>query len=153
MKRLALVVLVSWIFPASADRMPLPADTPPSYRAECASCHLAYPPALLGAGDWRRIMADLNEHFGSDAAVDRQKAQEIRAFLERHAGSTAKLGSAGDPPRISRTAAFIREHRKIPVHLWQDPRVKSPANCEACHAGAADGRYSEHDMLIPELKR
>jgi hypothetical protein len=153
MKRIALVVLVSWAFPASADRMPLPADTPPSYRAECASCHLAYPPTLLGASDWRRIMAGLHDHFGSDAAVDREKAREIGAFLERNAGNTNKLGSAGNPPRTSQTASFVREHRKVPARFWQDLRVKSAANCEACHAGAPDGRYSEHDMLIPELKR
>ena len=86
------------------------------------------------------------------AAVDGQKRQEITAFLERHAGNSAKLGSAGDPPRISQTARFSRKHREVPTKLWHDPRVKSPANCEACHRGAADGNYSEHDIAIPELR-
>ena len=27
-----------------------------SYRAECGSCHIAYPPALLGPDAWRTIM-------------------------------------------------------------------------------------------------
>ena len=153
MKRIALSLLFGVTLPALADRLPLPADTPASYLAECGSCHLAYPPALLAAGDWRRIMAGLDDHFGSDAAVDAQKRQEITAYLERHAGNPGKLGSAGDPPRISTTARFVRKHREVPAKLWHDPRVKSAANCEACHRGAAEGRYSEHDIALPELKR
>ena len=153
MKRIALTLLLGVALPALADRLPLPADTPASYAAECGSCHLAYPPALLAASDWRRIMASLADHFGTDAAVDAQKRQEITAYLERHAGNPGKLGSAGDPPRISATARFVRKHREVPAKLWHDPRVKSAANCEACHRGAAEGRYSEHDIALPELKR
>ncbi len=153
MKRLALIAFLGCALPALADRLPLPAGTPASYKAECGSCHLAYPPALLSSGDWRRTMGGLKEHFGSDAAVDPKIGQEIGAFLERHAGNAGKLGSAGEPPRISQTAQFIREHRKIPAKFWQDPRVKSAANCEGCHRGAAEGRYSEHDIAIPELRR
>ena len=153
MKGIALSLLLAIAMPALADRLPLPAETPASYPAECGSCHLAWPPALLAAGDWRRVMAGLDDHFGTDATVDARKRQEITAFLERHAGNAAKLGSAGDPPRISTTARFVRKHREVPAKLWHDPRVKSAANCEACHRGAADGRYSEHDITLPELKR
>ncbi|HQU78443.1 MAG TPA: diheme cytochrome c [Azonexus sp.] len=153
MKRIALSLLLGVTLPALADRLPLPADTPASYPAECGSCHLAYPPALLAGGDWQRIMAGLDDHFATDAAVDAQKRQEITAFLERHAGNAGKLGNAGDPPRISTTARFVRKHREVPAKLWRDPRVKSAANCEACHRGATEGNYSEHDITIRELKR
>ena len=53
----------------------------------------------------------------------------------------------------SRYARFVRKHREVPARLWHDPRVKSAANCEACHRGAVDGNYSEHDIAIRELKR
>lgn len=153
MKRLSLSLLLAIALPAFADRMPLPADTPASYKAECGSCHMAYQPGLLSAGDWQRIMAGLDEHFGTDATVDAPARQEIGRFLESHAGNAGKLGKAGEPPRISQTARFIRKHREVPAKYWKDPRVKSAANCEACHKGAAAGRYSEHDIAIPELRR
>lgn len=153
MKRLSLSLLLAVALPAFADRMPLPADTPASYKAECGSCHMAYQPGLLSAGDWQRIMAGLDEHFGTDATVDAPARQEIGRFLESHAGNAGKLGKAGEPPRISQTARFIRKHREVPAKYWKDPRVKSAANCEACHKGAAAGRYSEHDIAIPELRR
>ena len=135
MKRLALIALLGFALPAFADRMPLPANTPASFKAECASCHLAYPPALLAAKDWQRTMAGLKDHFGTDAAVD--------------AGNADKLGSAGEPPRITQTARFIRKHREVSAKTWSDPRVKSAANCEACHRNAANGSFSEREITLP----
>lgn len=138
--------------PARADRLPLPADTPPAYRSECASCHLAFPPSLLSAPDWQGVMSGLARHFGTDASLDPATGRQISDFLQRHAGSAARLGSAGEPPRLTRTARFTRMHREVPAALWRDPRVKSAANCEACHRGAAAGTFSEHDLALPELK-
>lgn len=152
MKPLVLTLLLGLALPAFADRMPLPANTPASYKAECTSCHMAFQPALLTANDWRKTMNGLKDHFGTDATVDMPKQQEITNFLERNAGDVSKLGSAGEPPRITQTARFIRKHREIPAKYWKDPRIKSAANCEACHRGAAEGNYSERDILIPELR-
>ena len=157
MKRIALTLLIGMAVvlppPALADRMPLPTNTPASYKAECGSCHLAFPPALLSANDWRRTISGLKDHFGTDAAVDGKNGQEISAFLERYAGDAGKLGSAGEPPRITQTARFIRKHREISAKTWKDTRIKSAANCEACHRGAAQGNYNEHDISVPELRR
>ena len=153
MKRIAITLLLGAALPALADRVPLPANAPAAYQAECGSCHMAYQPALLSANDWRRTMAGLKEHFGTDATVDGPAGKEIASFLERNAGNAGKLGSAGEPPRISQTARFVRKHREIPAKYWKDPRIKSAANCEACHRGAAEGNYSEHDILIRELRR
>ncbi|MDD5298753.1 MAG: cytochrome C [Rhodocyclaceae bacterium] len=151
MKTAILALLLGLSLPALADRMPLPADTPASYKAECGSCHLAFPPALLSAGDWQRTLAGLKSHFGTDASVEGRNSQEIAAFLRRHAGDAGRLGSAGDPPRITQTARFSHKHREVPARFWSDPRVKTAANCEGCHRGAAEGRYSEHDLAIPGL--
>ncbi|MCG2578024.1 diheme cytochrome c [Dechloromonas sp. XY25] len=152
MKKLIPALLLAISLPALADRLPLPADTPASYRAECGSCHLPYPPSLLASGDWRRLLSGLDTHFGSDASLNAEERQAIAAFLARHAGSLSRLGDAGNPPRISQTARFVRHHREVPARFWRDPRVKSAANCEACHRGAANGHFGEHDIAIPELR-
>ena len=137
MKRIALILLLAVALPALADRLPLPADTPASYAAECGSCHLAYPPALLAAGDWRRVMAGLDDHFGTDAAVDARKRQEISTFLERHAGNAGKLGSAGDsaahqhdrpfcpqaPRSADRSSGTIRASNRRPI---AKPAIAAP---------------------------
>lgn len=150
MKRLALIALLAFAVPAFADRMPLPSNTPISFKTECGGCHLAYPPGLLAARDWQRTMAGLKDHFGTDAAVDAKTGLEIAAFLERNAGNADKPGYAGEPPRISQTARFVRKHREVSAKTWRDPRVKSAANCEACHRGAASGNFSEHEITMPQ---
>lgn len=152
MKKLLIATLAALALPAWADRLPLPSDTPESYKSECGSCHLPFPPALLAAADWRTITGKLQDHFGSDATVDSKNEPNIKKFLERHAGNPNRLGSAGTPPRITRTARFISKHREVPPRFWTDPRVKSAANCEACHRNAATGNFSEHDIAIPELR-
>jgi nitrate/TMAO reductase-like tetraheme cytochrome c subunit len=152
MKTIFLFAMLVSSFPALAERLPIPANAPASFTAECGSCHIAYQPALLAADDWRKLMAGLSTHFGSDAAVDRKIEQEIITFLERNAGDSRRLGSAGNPPRITQTKSFIRKHDEVPARFWRDPRIKSAANCEACHPGAAKGSYSEHDIAIRELR-
>lgn len=152
MRTLLGLCLIGAILPARADRLPLPADTPASYKSECGGCHLAFPPALLAAPDWQRLMSGLDKHFGTDASLDPLAHKEIAAFVHKHAGDPARLANAGDPPRITRTARFQRKHYEVPLALWRDPRVKSAANCEACHRGAANGRFSEHDLALPELR-
>lgn len=153
MKKLILLALLGSALPVLADSLLIPADAPASYKAECGSCHVAYPPALLAAGDWRRLMGGLDKHFGSDASLDAARQKEIGAFLERRAGNGSRLGRAGDPPRISQTTFFVREHDEVPARLWRDPKVKSAANCEACHRRAAEGRFGEHEISIPETRR
>jgi cytochrome c553 len=152
MKRIFFLALLGSTFPALAHQLPMPANAPANFITECSSCHIAYQPALLPAKDWRKLMSNLSDHFGSDAAVDSKKMQEITVFLERNAGDASRLGSAGNPPRITQTRHFTRHHDEIPSRFWRDPRVKSAANCEACHRDAAKGKYSEHDIAIPELR-
>lgn len=152
MNKILFSLLIAIALPAFADSLPLPADTPTSYRNECGSCHLAYPPALLAASDWHRILDSLENHFGSDASLGARTEKEIASFLDRHAGNPRKIGRVGEPPRISRSERFVRKHHEVPARYWTDPRVKSAANCEACHRHAAQGNYSEHDIAIPELR-
>lgn len=157
MRRLAALALTGALLavavPARADRLPLPADTPKAYRAECGTCHLAFPPSLLSSADWQRTLAGLDKHFGSDAQLDKADLLSIANFLQRHGGEASRLGGAGDPPRLTRTTRFQRKHHEVPAALWRDARVNSAANCEACHRQAAAGIFSEHDMALPELRR
>lgn len=119
------------------------------WQNECGSCHVAFPPRLLPAASWRAVMSGLDKHFGSDASLDAASAREICAFLEKNAGGRS-LASAGKPIlRITETRWFQREHDEVPDRTWKNPKVKSPANCAACHTQAESGNFSEHGIRIP----
>ena len=137
--------------PARADRLPIPADAPPSFAAECGGCHLPFPPALLTAPDWKRVMARLDKHYGDNASLDEKTRRELEEFLVRHAATDRRKAGAGDPPRLTESAWFRREHREVPPAVWRDARVKSAANCTACHTRAEAGSYREREIVVPGL--
>jgi len=152
MKKLTLLLLLGVALPAFSESIPLPTNTPKSYQGECASCHMAYPPALLSSGDWKHVIDSLDHHYGTDASLSATNKQEISTFLERNAGNVRRIGVSAQPTRITQTPYFIKKHREVPAKFWQDPRIKSAANCEACHRGASKGVFSERDIAIPELR-
>lgn len=121
-----------------------------TYRAECGSCHVAYPPALLSAPSWNRVLDGLDKHYGSDAGVDAAALKSIREFVLPRAArrDSTPVAATGELPRITTSRWFAKEHRKAEGR-WSDPRVKSAANCGACHTQAATGDYSEATLRMP----
>lgn len=126
---------------------PLPTNA--KFQQECSGCHVAYAPRLLPAESWRKIMAGLNKHFGTDASLDEQDNREITDFLVNNASTRWRAPTA--PLRITETTWFKREHdeHEIAPSVWKNPKVKSPANCGACHLRAEQGDFNEHDIRIP----
>ena len=149
----AIAAALSWSMsaaPAGADeRAPMPANVPKAYVQECAACHLAYPPGLLPARSWERLVAGLDKHFGSDASLDAATTQQLSRWLQDHAATRGKLRAEPPEDRITRADWFVREHRRIDRAVWTHPSVKSAANCAACHPGAERGDFDEHDLRTP----
>lgn len=125
------------------------AATSPQLKDECGSCHIVYPPNLLPAESWRALMGNLNKHFGADASLDAATQKELRAELE-NAASNRSENAVGKPVlRISETRWFKREHDEVSARTWRNPKVKSAANCGACHTQAAQGKFNERDIRVP----
>lgn len=121
-----------------------------TYRTECGACHVPYPPALLPATAWRAQMASLSRHYGVDATIDTTAAREIGAFLDGNAGrDRGVVTTTNEPPRITTSDWFLREHRKAANAIRTSATVKSAANCGACHPGADRGQFDEHAVRVP----
>jgi hypothetical protein len=104
------------------------------YRAECSACHIAFPPALLAVDDWLAIMSDLDHHFGANASLDEALRKKIAGFLERNGATHRSFASGEDIPRITTSLWFARKHQGA-WRLVLRGRVKSLADCAACHKG------------------
>lgn len=126
-----------------------PAQINAKFQQECSTCHIAYSPGLLPAESWRKVMAGLDKHFGSDASLDEGDIKEITAFLVNNASNRWSAPTA--PLRISESIWFKRKHSiyEIDPSVWKNPQVKSPANCAACHTQAERGDYEERNLRIP----
>jgi len=122
--------------------------------AECGTCHLAYPPSMLPAASWKKMMANLDQHFGDDASLDPKTTAAITRYLVDNAGDTGGSSygrkllrgvSPGDAPqRITTLPKWVREHREVPKSDWTKKDVKSKAICAACHQDA-ERVYVEED--------
>lgn len=130
-----------------------------TYRAECASCHMLYPPGLLPARSWKAMMGGLKDHFGENASLDPGTAANITQFLvengadqttSRRSQKISKSIAADDAPlRITETNYFKRQHHEVSNKVWQRKSVGSPTNCAACHSRAEAGVFSEDEVRVP----
>jgi len=138
--------------------------TQPAYLQECGSCHLAYPPGVLPAASWSRILApeSLADHYGDDASLPDALVAELRTYLmasaadgsarvrERAFAVPGASGADSGLPRITETPYFIRKHHRIPARLVTDnPEVGSFSQCNRCHLGADAGVFDESRIDIP----
>lgn len=135
----------------------LPDD--PLWREECGSCHLAFHPNLLPARSWEKLMAGQAQHFDNDLGLDAPTSQALLAFLTRSAAENSRteaafkinrsIPPAATPLQITETGYWTKKHREISAADWQSPKVKSKANCAACHLDAEAGTFEDAAMRLP----
>ena len=138
----------------AASQLALADKTPsvpllPAYQQECAACHIAYPPGMLPAASWQRLMGNLQNHYGTDASLDAATVKQLSVWLNTHAGTYKRVSAPPPDDRITRSAWFIREHDEVSAATWKRPAVKSAANCAACHTQADQGDFRKRNIRIP----
>lgn len=134
------------------------------YIKECGSCHFPYQPGLLPSNAWEKMMANLDNHFNSDATLDDKTFQTLSKYLNDNSAeknmqykrsnrivSSIPAGQIADS--ISTTPYMIKKHREIRKDLITQKEVKGLFNCIACHSTADKGIYSERDIKIPNFGR
>jgi len=120
---------------------------------ECGACHMVYPPQLLPQRSWVALLDKLDNHFGEIASLNQQTHDDIQSYLVSNAadaqGAPADsrllrgLKDGDAPLRITELPWWIRRHGEVNFTNIKATKVKSPSNCVGCHAGAANGVYSE----------
>ena len=109
-------------------------------------------------------MANLDNHFNSDATLDDKTFQTLSKYLNDNSAeknmqykrsnrivSSIPAGQIADS--ISTTPYMIKKHREIRKDLITQKEVKGLFNCIACHTTADKGIYSERDIKIPNFGR
>ena len=115
-----------------------PATVNAKWKEECSACHMAFQPGLMQAEFWQNIMSTLDKHFGRDASLDEGDTKEITAFLVENASTRWTYSPV--PTRI-RDAGWFKQRHDQHEKAWNNPMVKTSANCIACHKSAANGDF------------
>jgi hypothetical protein len=151
-RRSAALLALACALPAAwADSREMPASAMlPAYKQECAACHMAYPPGMLPASSWSRMMKGLGQHYGTDASLDPAMVRQISTWLEAHAGTYKRVREVPPQDRITQSAWFERKHREVEPAVWKRAAVGSRANCMACHTRADQGDFDDDRVRIPK---
>jgi hypothetical protein len=144
---------------AAPKTFPPIADT--GYLKECGSCHMAYPPELLPARSWTKVVGSLQDHFGDSAQLDAATQQHIHDYLVAHAADNAQneesfqimqsLRPGETPSRITATPYIAGLHAAVLDPLWGgNPRPKTLAECGVCHYLAPKGNFTERRFSVTD---
>lgn len=113
-----------------------------AFRHECSACHMAYPPGLLPARSWRKLMAGLTNHFSEDASLDPATTRNITTYLVTHAADSPNgppgvldgLPATATPIRITDMPFWREIHPQLlEPGVGTGPGIRSAANCARCH--------------------
>jgi Dihaem cytochrome c len=155
--RIVVLLCVALITTTAAAREERVAPvTDPVVKQECGSCHMVFPPQFLPKRSWQKLLETLSDHFGENASLDEAHRKAILDYLLANAADSPKAGTEGrkfgqsiaagqTPLRITDTPRWVREHREVQADRWQNPTVKSKANCLACHKAAEQGIYEDEE--------
>ena len=133
--------------------------TNPAYKEHCGACHFNYQPELLPSGSWKKILVQLEDHFGQSFELDQEAQKAVLGYLEANAAerSTSKRATkivksvgSGTPLRITEVPYIKDKHRKVSATVLNRPSIGSLSNCTACHRRAEEGNYDDDYVVIPE---
>lgn len=131
-----------------------------NYIKECSSCHFAYQPGLLPSRSWKKIMSDLENHFGDNAELDIAVQKELLRYMMDNGADRSdhrrskkimrSIENKDTPLRITKVRYFRHKHEDLPKRMVEgNPKVTSLGNCGACHTQADTGSFLEGEINIP----
>lgn len=110
------------------------------YLENCASCHIAVPPAVLPRQTWQQVLQD-SQHYGValPPMVDPPRLL-VWNYLQNFSRSQTKEEET--PYRVDDSRYFKALHPKVKL-----PRPIQIASCVSCHSSAAQYNFRR---LTPE---
>lgn len=92
---------------------------------ECGACHYFYPSKYLPAYSWKKIIDNLDNHFGEDASLDETSRKRVLSYMVGNR-------SVEIPIRITKTSWWKQIHG--PRILASAKKRNMPvAECDKCH--------------------
>ncbi len=110
------------------------------YLENCASCHIALPPAVLPTQTWKQILQD-SQHYGAQLAplIDPPRLL-VWKYLQTFSRSQAKEEQT--PYQLDDSRYLKALHPKVKL-----PRPIEISSCVSCHPGVAEYNFRR---LTPE---
>lgn len=130
-------------------------------RAECGDCHMVFSPHALTQNAWKKIMGDLENHFGENAVLPEDTRKHIEDYLVANAFDSKltypvklrlkaweKKGIV-DEIRLTKLPHWTRKHvGKKYTRMAEAVGYTRGSNCIKCHVHAEKGYFEEFPGLF-----
>ncbi len=104
------------------------------YVNQCATCHVALPPAVLPAQTWQTLVTD-PAHYGVSLPATTPFDQQLMLnYLQVY--SRAHQGRGSVPYRLKDSVYFQALHPTVAL-----PQPLNLSSCIGCHPGASEENY------------
>jgi hypothetical protein len=143
----------------SIEKIDFQPSSNPTYKTTCGECHFHYPPELLPTGSWRKIVNQLDNHFGEQVPIDPPSKEVISKYLAENGADRSsseisikimKSLKGQTPLRITEIPLFQKKHRGIKPEVLNRKSIGSLSNCIACHKTAEQGNFDEDNVTVPQ---
>ena len=112
-----------------------PASPVAAIQKECGACHIPYQAWLMPVPAWAVVLDHLDNHFGEIASLPPATLAVIRDYYARNGAIGTWTATATEPvPRITTQPWWKRAMGGLD---FKKGRIRSRANCGACHSNAA----------------
>ena len=124
---------------------------------ECAQCHTLYAPFMQTSDKHEKIMANLENHFGDDASIDDEINERILEFLRQNSAEKSDSKWAikfakNDDIAITSSPFWQKAHESLDKEIFKRDKIKSKANCAACHENIEKGLISKALIKYEAIK-
>jgi nitrate/TMAO reductase-like tetraheme cytochrome c subunit len=160
MKKIFILIMVV-VFTYSSKKASVNQDK--SLDQHCVKCHIMYYPEFLPQRSWEALFKDenLKNHFDESVVLQNQIKQKFLKYYINNSSDKTKnklakkvnrsIPSNKTPIRLTNTPYHKDKHEDLRDEMvLQNDKVKSYANCKACHDKGYDkGIFEEDDTDIP----
>lgn len=117
------------------------------YNEICGSCHFPYQPGLLPAVSWKKIMSDVDNHYGNKLTLSPVEFNTMTRYLIDNSAGRVNDEISNNILQTLKHEPVVTRITKIPYivnkHIQLDDEVKKKhfGQCDSCHQKAAQGKY------------
>ena len=102
-------------------------------------------------------MASPKNHFGDDASIDDETNKKILEFLRQNSAekSSSKWAikfAKNDDIAITSSPFWQKAHENLDKEIFKRDKIKSKANCAACHENIEKGLISKALIKYEAIK-
>ncbi len=129
------------------------------WQEACGECHLAYHPSLLPARSWKKMLAEQENHFEEDLALDAETTSELNHFQNQNSAEKRQteaswqllrsIPETESPLRITEIVYWKEQHIEISDSIWKNEKINGRWNCEKCHFDAEQGTFEDAAIRLP----